>query len=234
MTRKMNHIDSIRRSIEIELAAKHWGIKYNLPEYIRPRTAEIAKLATDLTLGAEIQGDKVINCYRWVVEEVDYPWRELPNWLGWLMLFADLHILFRHPVRPRLNISLLEHWKFPEETAHDRAGDCEDTSILLCSLLRAAGIEGAWVNVGTVKINGQYAGHAWVTWGEPGEPEYLFETTLDHLPANPWQFADDWPQYRPELRFNDTKVVHLPVRFRRSRLGRLQAAKHIKRMWVGT
>lgn len=34
---------------------------------------------------------------------------------------------------------LEEYWKYPLETLYDRAGDCEDTSILLAVLYKATG-----------------------------------------------------------------------------------------------
>ncbi|MFA6710914.1 MAG: hypothetical protein WCR83_06300 [Candidatus Methanomethylophilaceae archaeon] len=38
-----------------------------------------------------------------------------------------------------------EYWKYPLETLYDRAGDCEDTSILLAALFKAAGYDTALV-----------------------------------------------------------------------------------------
>ena len=38
-----------------------------------------------------------------------------------------------------------EYWKYPLETLYDRAGDCEDTSILLAALFKAAGYDAALV-----------------------------------------------------------------------------------------
>ncbi|MCW4047633.1 MAG: transglutaminase-like cysteine peptidase [Candidatus Bathyarchaeota archaeon] len=53
-----------------------------------------------------------------------------------------------------------EFWQFPNETLQLKTGDCEDFSILLCSLLRADGWapDKAYVIVG--EQNNQY--HAWV------------------------------------------------------------------------
>jgi hypothetical protein len=53
-----------------------------------------------------------------------------------------------------------EYWQFPNETIQLKTGDCEDFSLLLCSLLRADGWppDKAYVVVG--EKNNQY--HAWV------------------------------------------------------------------------
>jgi predicted transglutaminase-like cysteine proteinase len=53
-----------------------------------------------------------------------------------------------------------DYWQFPNETIQLRTGDCEDFSLLLCSLLRADGwsLDSVYVIVG--EQNNQY--HAWV------------------------------------------------------------------------
>lgn len=59
-----------------------------------------------------------------------------------------------------------EYWQFPNETITLRTGDCEDFSILLCSLLRADGWSPDKVYVIAGEKNNQY--HAWVrvTWSD--------------------------------------------------------------------
>jgi predicted transglutaminase-like cysteine proteinase len=53
-----------------------------------------------------------------------------------------------------------EYWQFPHETLDLKTGDCEDQAFLLCSLIRASGVEAEdiFVALGTV----DYEGHAWV------------------------------------------------------------------------
>jgi len=53
-----------------------------------------------------------------------------------------------------------EYWQFPNETIQLETGDCEDFSILLCSLLRSNGWETDSVYVVVGEQNNQY--HAWV------------------------------------------------------------------------
>lgn len=53
-----------------------------------------------------------------------------------------------------------DYWQLPTETLSYRAGDCEDFSILLCSLYRAVGWDEDEVYVVVGEKNGNY--HAWV------------------------------------------------------------------------
>ena len=63
-----------------------------------------------------------------------------------------------------------DYWQTSEETLSYRTGDCEDFSILLCSLLRAYGIDGHRVYV-ALGISGEEDGHAFVIedWYRAGE-----------------------------------------------------------------
>ncbi|GAI98236.1 unnamed protein product [marine sediment metagenome] len=60
-----------------------------------------------------------------------------------------------------------EFWQVPSETLVSKMGDCEDTSILLTSLLRCVGID-AYTAIG------EYLGygHAWTT-----QNSFIYETT---------------------------------------------------------
>jgi predicted transglutaminase-like cysteine proteinase len=75
-----------------------------------------------------------------------------------------------------------DYWQFPVEIIENGAGDCEDIAILLCSLLRAAGVppEEVYVAVGTIK--GTNDAHA-----------YLFE----HKSKGVWRVIE--PQVSPIL-----------------------------------
>jgi len=55
-----------------------------------------------------------------------------------------------------------EYWQLPKETLQLRTGDCEDSAILLCSLLRAAGYGSNDVFVVLGESAGE--GHAWVSF----------------------------------------------------------------------
>src|SRR4030042_1471069 len=54
-----------------------------------------------------------------------------------------------------------DYWQTPEETLSYRTGDCEDFSILLCSFLRAYGIDAQRVYV-ALGVDGENDGHAFV------------------------------------------------------------------------
>jgi len=63
-----------------------------------------------------------------------------------------------------------DRWQTPEETLSYRTGDCEDFSILLCSLLRAYGIGAEQVYV-AFGVDGEEDGHAFLIedWYHDGE-----------------------------------------------------------------
>jgi hypothetical protein len=63
-----------------------------------------------------------------------------------------------------------DYWQTPEETLSYRTGDCEDFSILLCSLLRAYGIDAEQVYV-ALGVDGEEDGHAFLIedWNHDGE-----------------------------------------------------------------
>ena len=64
--------------------------------------------------------------------------------------------------------SFLQHrfdfWQLPRETIEWKSGDCEDQSILLCTMLRIVGVPASDVRValGSVQFAGGESGHAWV------------------------------------------------------------------------
>ncbi|XHH10001.1 MAG: transglutaminase domain-containing protein [Candidatus Bathyarchaeia archaeon] len=78
-----------------------------------------------------------------------------PNWMA-LRDWVANNIEYRYDS----NVYGDEYWQLPKETVQKRTGDCEDFSILLCSLLRADGwdVNSVYVMVG--EQNGSY--HAWV------------------------------------------------------------------------
>jgi transglutaminase-like putative cysteine protease len=77
-------------------------------------------------------------------------------------------------------------WALPHETLNRQAGDCEDTSFALTSILIAAGVPRDKVRccLGTVVISGSTYGHMWVEVMR--DQWYWLETT--------W---DDWRGWNP-------------------------------------
>ena len=77
-------------------------------------------------------------------------WITLRNWVG-------NNIKYRHDNEV---YGVPEYWQFGKETINLRTGDCKDSALLLCSLLRAAGYSGDDVYVIIGKNADGY--HAWV------------------------------------------------------------------------
>lgn len=92
-----------------------------------------------------------------------------------------------------------EVWKTPSETWNEKAGDCEDTSLLLADALLSAGFE-ARVAIGW---NGNIGQHAWVVV-RVEDRQYVIETTLQENIAMeslvPAAQAADY--YQPEQLFD--------------------------------
>ena len=82
-----------------------------------------------------------------------------------------------------------EYWRYPSETLEARNGDCDDTTILLISILRNyLSSDSVFAAVGSV--NG--GGHAWITL----DHRIIESTASSAKKVN----ADD---YKPEVLFND-------------------------------
>lgn len=98
-----------------------------------------------------------------------------------------------------------DHWNFPSETAAELLGDCEDTTFLLCSILRALGVETRAV-LGKVYQGDQLlGGHAWVEVLRGGKWEIL-ETTHDIWHGWGYPPEEMGLRYAPEIKFTDRTV----------------------------
>jgi predicted transglutaminase-like cysteine proteinase len=77
-----------------------------------------------------------------------------------------------------------DYWQTPEETLFCGTGDCEDFSILLCSLLRAYGIDAQQVYV-ALGVNGAQDGHAFVieNWYSDGEWRRVESQAAAQIPS---------------------------------------------------
>jgi len=199
--------ESIKNILTISLSPRYVGEVYDIREFITPNTYLIKRLANDLK--APNEELHVWNLFKFVVESIKYPWRRgIPEAL---MIFCDLHALFRHPFKPKLSICLLDFWKFPVETLRDGVGDCEDTTFLLTSLLRVCKYN-AYAVLGYIEIDGIKYGHAWVLYQHPSYDWIILETTLDSLePYRDWKgYVEVEGQvkdlYKPEIIFNEKEV----------------------------
>jgi len=86
-----------------------------------------------------------------------------------------------------------EYWKFPLETLYDRAGDCEDTSILYTALMSASGYDAAVVLlpghcVSAVHIEEVSGGCYYYA---DGVKYYFCETTADSYTIGKSSMSDD-------------------------------------------
>jgi len=93
---------------------------------------------------------------------------------------------------------ITEFWAYPIETIMAGEGDCDDTAILLCSVLRNYfPPTDVFVVVGYYFEGGQERGHAWVAVGDR-----ILESTKspNGMPA---------ARYMPYIMFNDKKVISL-------------------------
>jgi hypothetical protein len=73
----------------------------------------------------------------------------------------------------------LEFWQLPRETIEWGKGDCEDQSILLCTMMRIAGVPASDVRVvlGIVHFGEEGGGHAWTEF-KIGDEWYALESTI--------------------------------------------------------
>jgi transglutaminase-like putative cysteine protease len=103
--------------------------------FVTPREPSLVALKN------EVLKDSLLNVKDWIA---------LRNWVG-------SNIQYRHD--DEVN-GVRDYWQFGKETVALKTGDCEDFSILLCSLLRAAGYSPD--NVYIVIGKNQNGYHAWV------------------------------------------------------------------------
>jgi hypothetical protein len=97
-----------------------------------------------------------------------------------------------------------DYWQTPEETLSYRTGDCEDFSILLCSLLRAYGIDAEQVYV-ALGVDGGEDGHAFLIedWYQDGEWRRIESQAPAHLSS--WH---SWfGLFNPDSRLDEYEIT---------------------------
>ncbi|MEX2577504.1 MAG: transglutaminase-like domain-containing protein [Verrucomicrobiales bacterium] len=102
-----------------------------------------------------------------------------------------------------------EVWKSSRETWEEKAGDCEDTSILLADVLISAGFD-ARVAIGW---NGNIGQHAWVVV-RVGETQYVLESTLQNeIDSDSLAKVDEASAfYQPEQLFDRGRLYYTTAR----------------------
>ncbi len=97
-----------------------------------------------------------------------------------------------------------EFWQFPRETIEWGSGDCEDQSILLCTMMRMAGVPASNVRVvlGLLHVSGGVGGHAWVEF-KMGDTWFALESTSVYF--NYMEKSEYYSLFSPDIMgwFND-------------------------------
>lgn len=104
-------------------------------------------------------------------------------------------------------------WHFPAEAIHQGYGDCEESSFIACSLLRACGLSAdeIFVALGTHGRTrwGLRIGHAWCILLNNGK-YWALETTLSQAPDS---IPEQVYPYEPWILFNDVHAIELKSGF---------------------
>jgi hypothetical protein len=98
-------------------------------------------------------------------------------------------------------------WYFPAEAIQIGRGDCEESSFLTCSLLRACGLSSDEIFV-ALGLHGR-GGHAWCALLDAGK-YWALETTLARAPES---IPEQVRPYDPWVLFNDAKAIELKSGF---------------------
>ena len=97
-----------------------------------------------------------------------------------------------------------EFWQLPRETIEWGSGDCEDQSILLCTMMRMVGVPASNVRVvlGILHVSGGIGGHAWVEFNM-GDTWYALESTSVYF--NYMEKEEYYSLFSPDIMgwFND-------------------------------
>jgi transglutaminase-like putative cysteine protease len=140
------HIVSLQASCEDSADAYSFSFGADVPRtfsddpervklFVTPREPSVVALKNDVLKDAALKLKDWIALRNWVGDNIQYRYDE------------DVY-------------GVREYWQFGKETISLKTGDCEDFSILLCSLLRAAGYSADDVYVVIGKNAEGY--HAWV------------------------------------------------------------------------
>jgi transglutaminase-like putative cysteine protease len=140
------HTVSLQASCEDSVDAYSFSFGAEVPRTFSDNPERVKLFVTPrehslVALKDEVLKDKALKLKDWIA---------LRNWVG------D-NIVYRHDEDV---YGVREYWQFGKETLALKTGDCEDFSILLCSLLRAAGYSADDVYVVIGKKADGY--HAWV------------------------------------------------------------------------
>ena len=171
------------------------GEELDIRELVQPESYSVKTVMSRVYNPGLTIDQSIMRCWQFVCQEIDYP----PG--------GDWHRREAFPTRGLFSRSLVsqstpDFWSFPYETLSLGIGDCEDTSILLCSMLRNfRGANEVDVAMGYYDRPHPSLGHAWVTINRLGQ-RYVLEPTLRNALATIYQVTEA-PPYLPYIRFND-------------------------------
>jgi transglutaminase-like putative cysteine protease len=200
-----------------------FGEERDIREFVQPWSLPVQELAEGLR--RPTLEETITSCWDWVARNIAYPPGPLEK--------MDRHTreAFLAPSRllvlpnlPGFRSTVYDHWGFPAETLALGMGDCDDSAVLLTSLLRNFLPEDRVF--ATAGLFGRWGGHVWVS--AYGSGAFVLEATLSEALPGPWVIPEEEP-YFPIIRFNDRRVVEvseLPEGFLSGRLsgdGALQA-----------
>jgi len=190
--------------METVIVNKRFGEWVDVRDFIRPNdpmVADVVDARSDWT---------VESLWDWVLENIRYP--------AGSFFTLDYHSMVAfHRGIPLIGWLLgarryatVDFWNFPGETLRDRMGDCEDSAVLLVSMIRRAFPSlDPYVSVGYFCpdgcVGGPGFGHVWVSLLENGRWRVL-DTTLPARPELPVYEEPEGP-YRAIFRFSSESVL---------------------------
>jgi len=181
------------------------GEELDIRELIQPESYSVKTVMAKVYNPGLTLEQNIMSCWQFVCQEIDYP----PG--------GDWHRREAFPTRGLFSRSLvsqstLDFWSFPYETLSLGIGDCEDTSILLCSMLRNfIPPSDVYVTIGYYGRPDPSLGHAWVTIDRMGQ-KCVLETTLSNALASISQVTEV-PPYLPYHKFNDMLYQEVQLGF---------------------
>lgn len=220
-----------------------FGDIYDIREFVTPHNLAVRRLTEELVRGKGSEEEKVLACWKWVAEEIDYPLDNRGQNSDACILLSfysgsgadDIRAIARAIKRNglanfQLRLGQADFWQMPAEVLGWRnssgrlMADCEGSSVALASMLRYFSGD-VYAHLGTV----EGYGHCWVEWRGN-----ILETTLDRLPGNGKMniieiIRSQSPHiYRSDARFNDAGLEGNLSRFEGFHIGALPA---LERSW---
>lgn len=178
---------------------RRWkGEYHSLNEWVTPNNSMTRDLAQQLTKNLTDEDEKILACWKWVVEKVQYPfYMANPTDKAEINLFHGKYC----------DVNDWDWWDLSYEVIRDLWSDCEGCAFCLASLIRTfMPSNRVFAVLGYVEVGEAKYGHGWVQVIRRDRKEYILEGTLDNLPTPLWQTVEQHPEYHPEIKFNDEHI----------------------------